>query len=58
MTLEEVAIKLGKSPATIKSSLKRTQENLKKKGIILIKIDKNNYEIEYMTPEQMKEQGE
>lgn len=37
MTLKEVAKKLGKSEKTIKTQFKRTQENLQKKGIILIK---------------------
>ena len=36
MTLEEVAMRLGKSEITLKTKFKRTQENLKKKGIILI----------------------
>ena len=34
MTLEELAQILGKSEITLISSFKRTQENLKKKGIL------------------------
>lgn len=57
MTLEEVAIRLGKSPNTIARNFERTKKTLEKKGIILIRIDKDNYEIEYMTPEQMEDKG-
>ena len=37
MTLKEVCRRLGKSESTIINSFYRTQENLKKKGIILLK---------------------
>ena len=37
MTLQEVCKILGKSETTLISSFKRTQKNLEKKGIILIK---------------------
>ena len=37
MTLQEVCKILGKSETTLITSFKRTQENLKKKGIILLK---------------------
>lgn len=37
MTLQEVCKILGKSETTLIGSFKRTQENLKKKGIILLK---------------------
>lgn len=37
MNLQEVAKYLGLSENTISNNLKRTQENLKKKGIILVK---------------------
>lgn len=37
MTLQEVCKKLGKSETTLITSFKRTQENLRKKGIILLK---------------------
>ena len=37
MTLQEVCKILGKSETTLITSFKRTQENLAKKGIILIK---------------------
>lgn len=50
MTLQEVCKALGKSETTLISSFKRTQENLAKKGIILIKIGvgKNaDYQIKY-----------
>lgn len=51
MTLQEVCKKLGKSETTLITSFKRTQENLKKKGIILIKEGqgkKANYIINYI----------
>ena len=54
MTLNEVAQKLGKSPSTIRNNLKRTQENLKKKGILLIKRETNCYEIEYIDLDKAK----
>lgn len=38
MTLEQVAKELNLNPSTIKGHFKRTQETLKKKGIILTKI--------------------
>ena len=41
---------LGKSEITLKTNFKRTQENLKKKGILLIKIghgDNADYQIIY-----------
>lgn len=50
MTLEEVAMRLGKSEVTLRTKFKRTQENLQKKGIILIKTgygDKADYQIIY-----------
>lgn len=50
MTLQEVSKVLGKSEITLVSAFKRTQENLKKKGIILLKegYGKNaNYTIIY-----------
>ena len=37
LTLQEVCKILGKSETTLIGSFKRTQENLKKKGIILLK---------------------
>lgn len=37
MTLQEVCKYLGKSESTLVNSFYRTQENLKKKGIILLK---------------------
>ena len=50
MTLQEVCKILGKSEITLITNFKRTQENLNKKGITLIKIvnGKNaSYEILY-----------
>ena len=50
MTLQEVCKILGKSEITLINAFKRTQENLKKKGIILIKEGygkKANYTIIY-----------
>lgn len=50
MTLEEIAMRLGKSEVTLRTKFKRTQENLKKKGIILVKTgygDKADYQIIY-----------
>ena len=48
MTLLEVSEKLGYSPNTIKRSLARTQESLKKnKGILLIKNGFDDYELKY-----------
>lgn len=50
MTLKEVCRRLGKSESTIVNSFYRTQENLKKKGIILLKEGygkKANYTIIY-----------
>lgn len=50
MTLQEVCKILGKSETTLIASFKRTQQNLKKKGILLIKngVGKNaDYQIIY-----------
>lgn len=50
MTLQEVCKQLGKSETTLIASFKRTQENLAKKGIILIKtgVGRNaDYQILY-----------
>ena len=50
MNLQEVCRILGKSETTLIGSFKRTQENLKKKGIILLKEGqgkKANYTIIY-----------
>ena len=52
MTLREVAQQLGKSESTI---YKRTQETLKKKGIILTKWGVDDYEIEYEEQDEDKE---
>lgn len=50
MTLKEVALLLGYSEQTLQEQFKRTQEHLKKKGIILMKWGRGKdaeYEIEY-----------
>jgi transcriptional antiterminator len=47
MTLKETALRLGKSENTIYKNFKRTQETLAKRGIILTRIAKDNYTIEY-----------
>ena len=47
MTLQEVAQQLGKQESTIYKNFKRTQESLLKKGIILTRWGKDDYEIEY-----------
>lgn len=55
MTLQEVCQILGKSEITLITNFKRTQENLKKKGIVLQKkgVGKNaSYEILYQSEEK------
>lgn len=55
MTLQEICKILGKSETTLIGSFKRTQENLKKKGIILLKEGqgkKANYTIIYEENDQ------
>mgnify|MGYP006324080231 CR=1 FL=1 len=50
MTLEEAALQLGKDKSTIYKNFKRTQDNLRKKGIILSRWGRGKdveYEIEY-----------
>lgn len=47
MTLKEVAQQLGKSESTLYNNFKRTQQTLLKKGIVLTKWGKDDYEIEY-----------
>ena len=56
MTLQEVCKQLGKSESTIKTSFKRTQANLAKKGIRLIKEGIGPtaiYNIEYFDPDEL-----
>ena len=55
MTLREVAQQLGQSESTIYKNFKRTQETLKKKGIILTKWGVDDYEIEYEEQDEDKE---
>ena len=55
MTLQEVCKQLGKSESTIKTSFKRTQANLAKKGIRLTKEGIGPtaiYNIEYFDPDE------
>lgn len=47
MTLKEVAQQLGKSESTLYNNFNRTQKTLLKKGIVLTKWGKDDYEIEY-----------
>lgn len=50
MTLKEVSLTLGKSESTILRNFSRTQANLRKKGILLMKWGEGKsaeYEIEY-----------
>ena len=47
MTLKEAAQQLGRSESTIYKNFKRTQQALLKKGIILTRWGKDDYEIEY-----------
>ena len=50
MTLKEAALTLGKKESTIARNFARTQANLKKKGILLMKWGEGKdaeYEIEY-----------
>lgn len=50
MTLKEAALLLGYSEETLKNQFKRTQEQLKSKGILLMKWGRGpsaEYEIEY-----------
>lgn len=47
MTLEELCKKINRSPSTLKRSFNRTVEVFKKKGIIISRISKDNYEITY-----------
>ena len=59
MTLREVALLLGKSESTLKRNFRRTQENLKKKGIILMKWGEGKdaeYEVEYEALDRLEEE--
>lgn len=61
MTLKEVALTLGKSEGTILRNFPRTQANLKKKGILLMKWgtgQKAEYEIEYEALDALEEEDE
>ena len=56
MTLEEVCLKLNKTKSTLITNFSRTQKNLAKKGIILIKEgqgEKANYIIKYEEDEKI-----
>lgn len=57
MTLQEVAATLGMSEHTLRYNFLRTQQNLAKKGIILMKWGygkKAEYEIEYPRLEEIE----
>lgn len=61
MTLKEVCALLGKSEATILNSFPRTQANLKKKGIILMKWGRGKdaeYEVEFEAFDSLEEEEE
>lgn len=61
MTLKEVALLLGKSESTIARNFRRTQENLKKKGILLMKWGEGkdaDYEVEYEALERLEEEND
>lgn len=47
MTLKEVAETLNRTEQSIYKNFRRTQESLLKKGIILTRWGKDDYEIEY-----------
>lgn len=50
MTLQEAALRLGKSESTLLRNFERTQKNLKKRGILLSKNGSGKdaeFEIEY-----------
>lgn len=59
MTLKEVALTLGKSESTILRNFARTQANLRKKGILLMKWGEGKnaeYEIEYEGLDALEEE--
>ena len=61
MTLKEVCALLGKSESTILNSFPRTQANLKKKGIILMKWGRGKdteYEVEFEALDSLEEDTE
>jgi AraC-like DNA-binding protein len=60
MTLKEVARQLGKSENTIYKNFNVTQENLAKKGILLMKWGRGKtleYELEYEEVEEDEEEN-
>lgn len=61
MTLKEVALTLGKSESTLARNFPRTQANLRKKGILLMKWGEGKnayYEIEYEALDALELEGE
>jgi hypothetical protein len=57
MTLKEVALLLGYSEQTLKDQFPKTQENLKKKGILLMKWGRGKdatYEVEYPALDELE----
>lgn len=61
MTLKEAAALLGKSETTLLCAFPRTQENLRKKGIILMRWGRGKdaeYEIEYEAYDALEDEEE
>lgn len=61
MTLREVAAMLGKSESTLQRNFRRTQENLRKKGILLMKWGEGKdaeYEVEFEKLDQLEDESE
>ena len=61
MTLKQVALLLGKNESTLKRNFARTQANLKKKGIILMKWGEGKnaeYEVEYEALDALEDEEE
>lgn len=59
MTLKELCLTIGKSEGTILRNFARTQENLKKKGILIMKWGEGrsaDYEIEYTGLDMLEEE--
>ncbi len=52
MTLEELAIRVGRSENTLKKNFPRTQKALAKKGIFIKKECDKSYSIEYAKVEK------
>ena len=48
MTREELSKEIGRAPSTIQNGFERLKNILEKKGIIINKIGRNNYTLEYL----------